>query len=93
MIERVTVSRRWNNPTITSRITIDELSLSMDMDNFVIALIEELGSVAFVFTRKEIDKRVRESVFKILDGIKFESSKVMVGIDEEGVISNEQEGD
>ena len=73
----VTVSRKWNNPRITTTISSTGISLEMDMDDFKEALKRELGSIAMVFTKGQLSQRIDDAVRSIIEGIKEESIKVV----------------
>jgi len=71
----LTVSRRWNNPTIRTVITVEEISLSMDIGDFKTALKKEIGSPLMMFTGKKLSDSIDKAVDNIIAGIKEESSK------------------
>jgi len=73
----VTISRHWSRPEITTRISKESISLQIDMDDFVKALKQEIGSVTFVFTQKEFESRLDVAIKNVLSKIKEESSKVV----------------
>lgn len=76
-MEKVTISRKWNNPEITTKIDSEEISLSISLDNFIEALIQEIGSVATTFTQKAFNDKVKSAKEKVIFGIKEESLKVI----------------
>jgi hypothetical protein len=41
-MEYITISKKWNNPQITIEITDDGISLSMSMEDFKEALLQEM---------------------------------------------------
>jgi hypothetical protein len=76
----VTVSRKWHSPKITTVITRQDISLTMDMDDFIKALkteIETAGGVTWTFKKATFEAMVDSAVEKILYGIKEEAIKVV----------------
>ena len=49
----------------------------MNMDDFIMAFKEEIGSVTWVITQKEFEKRIDKAILKIIQGIKEESIKII----------------
>jgi hypothetical protein len=49
----------------------------MSMDDFEVALLEELGSVATTITKNGLKKKLRAAINNVLSGIKEESIKVV----------------
>lgn len=41
----VTISRMWNNPHIKTTISTDSISLEISLDDYLDALIAEIGSI------------------------------------------------
>jgi hypothetical protein len=68
----VTVSRLWNNPKIETTISITGISITMNMDDFKIALIDELVGAGITG-----EHGIAESIDKVIEGIKAESAKVV----------------
>jgi hypothetical protein len=77
MEEFITISRKWNNPKISIIISNKEISLSIKMDDFITALKSEIGKVTWVFTKKEFEKRIDESIKTIIEAVNNETLKVM----------------
>jgi hypothetical protein len=73
----LTISRKWHNPQIHTTISQDGISLSIDIEDFEKALLNELGSVATVITRKQLKNRMQAAIKSVLEGIKEESAKVI----------------
>lgn len=71
----VTVSRKWNNPRIEIVVNNVEINLSISMEDFVQALLEEFGNPALVVTRGQFSSRLRQSVERVIAGVKEESVK------------------
>ena len=73
----VTISRYWDNPKITTVITPAFISLSIDMEDFVTALKQEIGSVTWTFKKETFDKQLDEAIRVVLEKVKEESIKVV----------------
>jgi hypothetical protein len=73
----ITVSRLWNHPKITTSVYNEGIALSMDMEDFISTLKQEIGAVTWVFTKAEFEKRLDEAILKIVAGIKEESIKAI----------------
>lgn len=73
----ITVSRLWNNPTITTRVTDEVIKISMDVIDFKAALLREIGSVTLVFTKGELERRLDSAFAAVIRGMKEETVKVV----------------
>lgn len=73
----ITISRYWDNPKIFTTISEDGINLQTDLDDFITALIQEIGSVTWVVTSPQFKKRVDKAVSTTLSKIKEESIKVV----------------
>ena len=73
----VTISRFWAKPEITTTISNESIALEISLDDFITALKQELGSVTWVFTAKEFEKRLDATIKTILSKVKEESIKVV----------------
>jgi hypothetical protein len=78
MKQYVTISSKWNTPEIITTVTNEDISLTMDLKDFIEALKEELDipglaleirdnidSVTWVFTRNEYNRRFWEAYKQI----------------------------
>lgn len=75
-METVTITKLWHKPEITINVDIEGISLSIPLDDFVSALIQEIGSVATVLTQKTFSDRVEAAKERVILGIQGESLKV-----------------
>lgn len=73
----LTISRKWHSPQIETTITQDSISLAIDIDDFLEAVSQEIGTVTWVFTEKSFRAKFDDAVSKVLAGIKEESAKVV----------------
>lgn len=77
MTTKITISRKWNNPKIEAKVYDAGISLSMGLDDFLIAVKQEVGSVTWVFKKATFEKQLDEAVKRVVSGIKQESAKVV----------------
>jgi hypothetical protein len=75
-MSQLTISRKWNNPQITANFTNEEISLSISLEDFKTALLQEIGSVTFVFKKDTFANMVDKAINNIMQGVKDESVKV-----------------
>ena len=73
----ITVSRKWDNPKITTTLSDEEINLQCSLDDFLAALKTEIGSVTFTVTKSGFNKQFSKAVERVLQGIKEESAKVV----------------
>ena len=73
----ITVSRYWNNPQIMTVLWKDGISLTMNLDDFVKALKEEVGSITWVFRKSTFEEMMDTAIKSIVEKIKEESVKVV----------------
>lgn len=73
----VTISRKWNNPKILTTINDEEISLKIELSDFVDAVIQEIGSVTFTVRDSSFRAKVYQAVERVLEGVKEESAKVV----------------
>lgn len=75
----ITVTRYWHSPKIQTQITNEKIQLSMDIDDFKLALEEEMKSLhwmSFITNGKIVDK-LNEAIDNIIEKVKEESIKVV----------------
>ena len=71
----VTVSREWHRPEIVTRVTQKDISLEIDLDDFLVALAEETGNPTLLLTKERLKTRLLECSVKVVNKIKEESRK------------------
>jgi hypothetical protein len=52
--EMVLVSKKWNNPTIVVGVTEDGIKILMNLDEFLGAVILDMGSPALLLTKAQL---------------------------------------
>ena len=73
----ITISRYWNNPKISTTISMEGIALQSDLDDFVEAIIREIGPITWIVTEKQFREKVSTAVHKVTEMIKEESIKVV----------------
>jgi len=68
----VSISRQWNKPEIEMWINDNEHGLQMSLEEFMVALESEIGSVTTVFTQKTFHDRITAAKDSVLKKIKHE---------------------
>ena len=77
MKETVTISRKWNNPEIKMAVNGIQIHMEMSLDDFVTALLTELEHPTTIWTRGQMDAKVRAAVIRVVEGVKEESVKIV----------------
>jgi len=77
--ERMTtvISRHWNNPQIHVHVNQDKIELITSTEDFVRAIVDELGEQPLLMTRKMLQSRVMSATIAVLEKIKIASAQVM----------------
>jgi len=73
----LTISRYWNKPEITTTVSVEGISINIDLDDFIAALKQEIGSITMTFTQKKFELKVDNAVETALNKIKEESIKAV----------------
>jgi hypothetical protein len=73
----LTISRKWHMPQIETTLAHDGIELKTNLDNFIEALVQELGPVRWVFTDQTFRIKLDAAIERVLQGIKEESAKVV----------------
>lgn len=72
----VLVSRIRGAPAVTVDITREGTAIAMAFDDFVTALVGELGSPALTFTAAQLEAKVRAASARIVEQMKAERARV-----------------
>jgi hypothetical protein len=78
MPKHVTIMRRWNNPKINIFIDDDEINIKMTLNDFLMAVKEEIGAVTWTFTKDSFVTQFDNAVARIITAMKRETAKVIV---------------
>jgi hypothetical protein len=74
---KLVIRRQWNNPVIEVFISKDEVGLKMNLNDFIHALVEEVGNPTFIVTKNGLKKRLLEKADWVLTNVKQESARVV----------------
>jgi hypothetical protein len=75
--EKVVIGRKWNNPSIYALVTDQRIELQVSLEDYLQALVIELGSPAFIFSKETLKAKIFEASQKVSEEIKKVSSKVV----------------
>jgi hypothetical protein len=79
--QRIVVSRRWSHPQISCKITDDEINMSVDINEFLNALIAAIGTPPLQLTAAKrkawIARRIDDATGEVIDEIKRASVYVV----------------
>ena len=64
-------------PQIETTVSNDSISLKCDIDDFIEAVVQELGPVTWVLRDATFRTKLDAAVERVLQGIKDESAKVV----------------
>lgn len=73
----VLVSRQWANPNIAISVTAAGIGIGMALDDFVDALLAEVGSPATILTRAQLAERVKLAATRVVTGMKAETARIV----------------
>lgn len=57
----VTVSRKWSQPNILVWVTNEEIGMGMKLDDYLVALCEEIGNPTLLLTKAQMLQKMREA--------------------------------
>lgn len=72
MAHKVVISRHWNNPTISYSIAREGIEINMDIDEYLLAMVEEIGNPAIlmVMTKNRLLQLLRDKSEVVCSKIK-----------------------
>lgn len=73
----VTVSRKWDHPNIETTVSGDGIAIRMSLDDFLKALVAEVGTVAFTFRQVTFAAQLDAAAKIVVQGMKDETIKVV----------------
>lgn len=73
----LTISRKWQQPMVLVRIDVEGIEISIDLIDYVEALISEIGSIAFVFKKETFAQQLKAANERVISGLKEESAKAI----------------
>lgn len=73
----ITISRYWTNPKITTILSDESINLSINLDDFISAIKNEIPLVTWTFKQATFEKQFDSAVATVLEKVKEESIKVV----------------
>lgn len=74
---KVTISKHWNNPKISTVVNFEGIEMAMELDDFCQALADEIGPITWVFRDATFRSKFETAKQKVLSKVKEESAKVV----------------
>ena len=76
-VEKVVTGRKWNNPEIFAEIRRDGIYMTISLEDFMIALGEEMGSPLWWLTKDALKKKLSASCEKVLSEVRTVSKEIV----------------
>ena len=57
-MEKIVVSRKWNNPNVTAFMENNEVGDKISLDDFINAVVEEIGNPTSLVTKQALRNRL-----------------------------------
>lgn len=73
---KTVISRHWDKPEITVRITNIGIGIEMNVDDMLKALVEEMGTPAFMFTKDVLKEKLIKAMRSVEQKVKEASNYV-----------------
>ena len=69
-LNKILVMRKYNNPTVEVFAEEGDLGIRMAYDDFIAALVAEIGSPAFMFTQKTLQQHLLNASKVVINDMK-----------------------
>jgi hypothetical protein len=73
----VLVSREWHEPRIRIQVSVEGVSIAMELEDFLQAMVQETGNPAVVMTQAGLLKRLRLAADRVVMGMKTETARIV----------------
>lgn len=73
----VLVSRLWSHPEIRVDIVNEGIGLSMKLDDFLAALVQEVGNPTLLVTKNALAVKLTQASERVTAGMKAESTRAI----------------
>lgn len=73
----VFVSRLWENPEIKIEVTDKAIGLSVNLEDFLVALGKEVGNPTFLITQQMLAGKLKSAAATVVQQMKAESARGM----------------
>lgn len=70
MKTKVVTSRKWHQPQIETFLSAEEVGAKMELADFLIAVVEHIGSPAMLLTKSALQAKVQEASDAVLDELR-----------------------
>ena len=57
-MEKIVVSRKWNNPEVTAFMENNEVGAKISLDDFINGVVEEVGNPTSLVTKQALKNRL-----------------------------------
>ena len=74
---KVVVSRKWHKPNVEAFIDHHEVGTNIDLEDFIKAVVEEVGNPALLLTKAALQKQLLAATEKVLHEMKEATAKVV----------------
>jgi len=75
-VEKVVVSRNWNNPNIELFINAASVGARMEVSDFITAVVEEIGNPTLLVTKAALIKKINEAAAKVVAEMKNQTVNI-----------------
>lgn len=69
-MNKVIVSRHWHNPQINAFVTVQDVGAEMDLDDFLLAVLDILGKPTYIMTREQLKTKVMAAKEEVVTELK-----------------------
>jgi hypothetical protein len=74
--ETLHITRHWHSPEIRVAVHREGIEIEVSLEDFCLALAEEIGSPKFMFRQDTLKQRLMESALAVLEKVKEASAHV-----------------
>lgn len=74
---RVIVSRKWHEPEIRTFVDHKEVGSEIELDDFIQAVIEEVGNPTLLVTKKALHTAVKNAIQHVIHEMKAKTAHVV----------------
>lgn len=77
MREKIITSRKWHNPEIETFITTAEVGASISLDDFIEAVVADIGNPTMLLTKAALKAKLEEASARVLHEMKLATTHVV----------------
>lgn len=75
-LDKVVVSRNWDNPNIELFINAASVGARMELYDFINAVLEEVGNPTLLVTKAALNKKISEATAKVVAEMKNQTVNI-----------------